>query len=96
MCVFVILERSILNCGCERCRFIALSVDGMNTIRLLSSLYVFCIDNMSFIWIMASSVHDHFGTYHFGTGFSPNSKFGPLRYMYNLGTCKWSVVFGLT
>ena len=31
--------------------------------------------------VRASSVHDHFGTYHFGTGFSPNSKFGPLRYM---------------
>ena len=32
--------------------------------------------------VRASSVHDHFGTYHFGTGFSPNLKFGPLRYMY--------------
>ena len=31
--------------------------------------------------VRASSVHDHFGTYHFGTGFSPNSKCGPLRYI---------------
>jgi len=38
----------------------------------------------------ASSVHDHFGAYHFGTGFSPNSKFGPLRYMHYFGTCKRS------
>jgi len=35
----------------------------------------------------ASSVHDHFGTYHFGTGFSPNSKFGPLRYIKSLMRC---------
>jgi len=29
------------------------------------------------------SVHDHFGTYHFfGTCFSTNSEFGPLRYIY--------------
>ena len=34
----------------------------------------------------ASSVHDHFGAYHFGTGFSPNSKFGPLRYMQGAST----------
>jgi len=40
--------------------------------------------------VRASSVHDHFGTYHFGTGFSPNSKFGPLRYMYYFGTCNRS------
>jgi len=30
---------------------------------------------------MASSVHDHFGTYHFSTGVLTNLKSGPLRYM---------------
>jgi len=30
---------------------------------------------------MASSVHDHFGTYHFGTGFLTTLKSGPLQYI---------------
>ena len=33
----------------------------------------------SLAWVRASSVHDHFGTYHFGIGLSTNVKYGPVR-----------------
>ena len=35
--------------GCVRGRFIALSAARMNAIRLLSSLYLFCVENTSVV-----------------------------------------------